>query len=57
MAEHDLAARVRALHQPSLHRVQVPGIIMDAPACTECSKAWPCPTYQLTERNEHGPHS
>src|SRR5699024_12764545 len=49
MTEPDLAARVRALHQPSLHRVPVPSIIGDQPACQECGKAWPCPTYQLTE--------
>ena len=57
MAEPDLAARVRALHQPSLHRVPVPGIIPDAPACQECFRAWPCETYKLTEKKNYGPHS
>ena len=49
----DLVSRVRALHQPSLHRVPVPSIIGDRPACQECFKAWPCETYQLTEKKNY----
>jgi len=49
----DLASRVQALHQPGLHRVPVPSIIGDQPACQECFKAWPCETYNLTKGTTH----
>jgi hypothetical protein len=47
-----LQDQIRDLHQPSLHRVEVPGIITDAPACTECGKAHPCPTYLLAQGDQ-----
>lgn len=37
------------LHQPTAHRVEIPGIFQDAPACSECSKAWPCPTVDVLQ--------
>lgn len=40
----DLINSLKKMHRPSTHRIPVPGIVMDAPACTECGKAWPCPT-------------
>lgn len=44
-----LADQVMRLHQPSLDRVQVPGILLDKPACQECGRAHPCPTYELAQ--------
>lgn len=42
-------AKLIRLHQPGLNRVEIPSIIGDAPACTECGKAWPCPTVDILQ--------
>lgn len=39
-----LIESLERMHRPGTHRIEVPGIVHDAPACTECRKAWPCPT-------------
>lgn len=41
--------QIIALHRPGLNRVEIPAIIGDAPACTECRKAWPCPTIDVMQ--------
>lgn len=48
----DLVNAILRMHKPSLHRVPIPGIIQDAPACTECRKAHPCPTYKLAMKEK-----
>ena len=42
-------SQIIALHRPGLNRVEIPSIIGDAPACTECGKAWPCPTIDIVQ--------
>lgn len=41
--------KLTRLHQPSPHRVEIPGIFGDAAACSECGKAWPCPTIDIVQ--------
>lgn len=41
--------QIIALHRPGLNRIEIPAIIGDAPACTECRKAWPCPTINVMQ--------
>lgn len=41
--------QIITLHQPGLNRIEIPSIIGDAAACSECGKAWPCPTIDIVQ--------